>query len=864
MVLMVDRVAMEVDKWQTILDQFQRDWESGGPDFQAIIMLRDYIDVRMQHIPRGGDRNQNYELRKKVRKLSLPYFDASGKTTARAWVQKVDTYLQLNPMIEEQAIKYVAIHLDGVAHEWWHHSMVTMGHGQITSYVEFIEQLIERFDTKDPELHFKELAQLRQWGSVDVYISEFQRLAVLVTDISERRLVVLFMGILLDPLRGWVKGHDPLTLQEAIKKAKDLAPSSHKSKFKSKDPFYRRDKDRKKSNKDSHQPREDTKKLDNDTLNELRRKKLCFHCREPWDPSHKCPLKAKAKQIEYFSADETAEESSDSTSSSGDSDSQSAARKDSGDDRVIARLSGTQKSITFKVHGVIQGQRKISNLYMWIRDYELVDDFYVVDMGDYDVIIGMAWMTSLVEFTFNLEKVEMRFEHHGKKVVLCGLSDGGLRVVSLKQMERLIHHDQVQWATKILVMLEVMDQQKQEYPLEVLSLLTKHSKVFGDIPPGRPPDRGIEHVIELEEGVKPVITTPYKHPKRYKDEIKKAIKELLKMGHIKPSKSQFASSVVLVKKDDTFRMCIDCKELNKKTIKNRYPIPRIDELIDELHSAYYFSKIDLRSGYHQIWVREDDVEKTTFRCHYGHFEFLVMHFGLTNAPTTFQSCMSRTFRNQLRRFVLIFFNDIPIYSKKNIVVDALSKRPHLCALGVLEDDWRELISAEYAKDKWATGIIDGTIRDDKYTIVNDLIIYKERNLLVSGSAMKQKILRAFHDSPLAGHSGFFKTYRQPLPIPERKWDNISMDFIMGLPKAQGRDCMYVVVDLLTKFAHFFAITSTYTAAQTIELFFIEVFRLHGLPRSIVSDKDNRFMSNFWQELFRLCGTELTLSTSYHP
>lgn len=188
--------------------------------------------------------------------------------------------------------------------------------------------------------------------------------------------------------------------------------------------------------------------------------------------------------------------------------------------------------------------------------------------------------------------------------------------------------------------------------------------MFSDIPPGAPPDRGIEHIIELEEGAKPVMITPYRHPKRLKDEIEKTIKELLEMGHIRLSKSPFASSVVLVKKKDgSLRMCIDYRVLNKRTIKNRYPIPRIDELIDELHGACYFSKIDLRSGYHQIKVREQDVEKTTFRCHCGHFEFVVMPFGLTNAPATFQSTMNKVFHHQLRRFVLVFFDDILVYSR---------------------------------------------------------------------------------------------------------------------------------------------------------------------------------------------------------
>jgi hypothetical protein len=135
--------------------------------------------------------------------------------------------------------------------------------------------------------------------------------------------------------------------------------------------------------------------------------------------------------------------------------------------------------------------------------------------------------------------------------------------------------------------------------VDIHTLLSRHDWVFGKITPGRPPDRVFDHTIELVEGAKPVITTPYRHPKKFKDEIKKAIKELLEMGNIRSSTSPFTSSVVLVnKKDGMMWMCIYYRVLNKKTIKNRYPISIIDEIMDVLHGEIYFLKIDLRSGYH--------------------------------------------------------------------------------------------------------------------------------------------------------------------------------------------------------------------------------------------------------------------------
>ena len=140
-----------------------------------------------------------------------------------------------------------------------------------------------------------------------------------------------------------------------------------------------------------------------------------------------------------------------------------------------------------------------------------------------------------------------------------------------------------------------------QHPYDIKKLLKKYEKVFGDLPPCRPPDRGVVHMIELEVGTHSIMNHLYKHPKKFKDEIERAIKELLYLGVIWTSSSHFASSVVLVKKNDvTLRMCIDYISINKNTIKNMYPIPRIDELMDELHGFELFSKIDLHYGYHQI------------------------------------------------------------------------------------------------------------------------------------------------------------------------------------------------------------------------------------------------------------------------
>ena len=147
-------------------------------------------------------------------------------------------------------------------------------------------------------------------------------------------------------------------------------------------------------------------------------------------------------------------------------------------------------------------------------------------------------------------------------------------------------------------------------------------------------------------------------------ELKKQLDELLKLGYIRPSNSSFASPVLFVKKPDgSLRLCVDYRALNKLTIKNKYPLPLIEDLVDRLHNARYFSKIDLKSGYWQIRVKDEDINKTAFRTRYGMFEWLVMPFGLANAPSVFQRIMNEIFRNYLDDFIIVYLDDILIYSR---------------------------------------------------------------------------------------------------------------------------------------------------------------------------------------------------------
>jgi hypothetical protein len=203
-----------------------------------------------------------------------------------------------------------------------------------------------------------------------------------------------------------------------------------------------------------------------------------------------------------------------------------------------------------------------------------------------------------------------------------------------------------------------------ESPVERISVVCDYLDVFLDKLPGMPPDRDIEFAIELQPRTAPISKRPYRMPPAELAELKKQLQELLDKGFIRPSTSPWGCPALFMKKkDESLRLCVDYRPLNAVTIKNKYPLPRIDVLFDQLVGAQVFSKIDLRSGYHHIKIRASYIPKIAFSTRYGLYEYLVMSFGLTNAPTYFMYLMNSVFMLELAKFVVVFIDDILVYSK---------------------------------------------------------------------------------------------------------------------------------------------------------------------------------------------------------
>ncbi|KAJ9509777.1 hypothetical protein QJQ45_011617 [Haematococcus lacustris] len=598
------------------------------------------------------------------------------------------------------------------------------------------------------------------------------------------------------------------------------------------------------------------------------------------------------------------------------------------------------------------------------------------------------------------------------------------------------------------------DQDNQHIPAaikaDLQTLLDEYSDVFKPLT-DTPPERPVGHTIPLVPDARPPVTPMYRLSKPEQEELKRQIQDYLSKGMIEPSSSPYAAPILFVqKKSGELRMCIDYRQLNKLTLRDQYPLPRIDDLFDRLSGCSVFSSLDLQAGYHQIRITPEDVPKTAFRTPEGHFQFKVLSFGLTNAPATFQRVMNDAFAPVLGKCALVYLDDILVMSKSlpehlqhlRLVFDLLRKNKlyakmskcefmqltlrflgHVISAGAISVDpdkvraivdWpvpssltqlksflgaanfvRKFVhnfsaisapltdlcgklSATFSWHSWpdherhafyelkaavanvpmlrlpdhtqpfqvycdaSLQGVGAVLMQDGYPLaylskklssaeVNYTTGYrldpafnaeadlssmyqdthglwrltgKDKVVVPNDSELRNHILHEMHDAVYSGHVGINKTLERvsrvfwwntmradvryyvstcdacqrdkasslkpggllnPLSIPDYRWESVSMDFITKLPAgSHGYDAICVFVDRLSKMVHFVPCREDLKARRFAQLFIDHVYKLHGMPAELISDRGSLFTSVFWREIMRRCGSKPALSSSYHP
>ncbi|GKA09494.1 putative reverse transcriptase domain-containing protein [Tanacetum coccineum] len=527
-------------------------------------------------------------------------------------------------------------------------------------------------------------------------------------------------------------------------------------------------------------------------------------------------------------------------------------------------------------------------------------DLMPIKLGSFDVVIGMDWLSKYHARIIFDEKV-VHIPIDGETLIIRGdRSKTRLNLISCIKTERYISRGcQVSVA-------QIMKKKPNKKRLEDILVIKEFPEVFLEDLPGLPPVRQVEFQIDLIPRAAPVACAPYRLALLEMQELSNQLQELLDRGFIRPSTLPWGAPVLFVKKKDgSFRMCIDYRELNKLTVKNHYLLPRIDDLFDLLQGSSVYSKIDLRSGYHQLRVRDEDIPKTAFTTRYGHYEFQVMSFGsistwedlttrflaqffppgrtikLHNDILMFQEHQGESlseawthFKDLLQKFphhgVDLWLQEPSLYENeswndpkhfaklvKAIYLPQDVLRTSDRRLVELENQVQRLMEAHFApKQPVQPKTYEGWTNHLKY-ILMELVVsrteagyhYLDLKKLYWWPNMKAIIAKYVGKCLTCSRvkaecqkpSGLLV---QP-EIPMWKWERITMDFVTKLLKTScGHDTIWVIVDRLTKSAHFIPARETDSMETLTRLYIKEIFSRHGVPISIISDRDSHFTSRF--------------------
>ncbi|XP_019246534.1 PREDICTED: uncharacterized protein LOC109226195 [Nicotiana attenuata] len=639
-------------------------------------------------------------------KLAFSEFD---ELNPRSWLRRCDKFFDLYQVSDEEKMTYVSIHLKDYVDNWFDSYLLDRG-GKVT-WTQFCFDLCQRFGNTQPVQIVAAFNRLEQTTDVDTYKRKFEELRCLLTLINpfvhEAYYVLCFIGGLRPDIQPLVQDVEPKTLMEAYKKA-TLHEKSFNALYQQ---LYAKSQSRihqapkptlaityPKNPHVIHNRNQNPKTMSMETLRE---NNLCYKCHDKWHPGHQCKVRAlnvmegeefvdvvdKIDEPEVEVTEEGAEQGAVTLNVMlGHGDSPTTIRIvgwvkglkvsvliDSGathsfvDPQVAKKWAGNVQELAKPMmvrvaNGQLLPNKQVCKNFHWeMQQLPFHFDLRILKAGGCDIILGMDWIDSVTPILLHTKPKSITFKYGNEMVTLLGEpSERKLPNVDARAIFKIVYKGQCNFVTQLFL---VEDKGAQnEIPKEISEVLGQYEELFQE-PKGLPPARDCDHAIELLPGAKPINLRPYRYSFEQKNVIEEIIADMLKAQTVTKSVSPFASPVLLVKKKDaSWRMCVDYRKLNEITIKNKYPIPVVEDLLDELHGALFYSKLDLRSGYHQIRMKDGDEFKTAFRTQHGLWEFRVMPFGLTNAPATFQALMHQIFAPFLRRFVLVFFDDILVYS----------------------------------------------------------------------------------------------------------------------------------------------------------------------------------------------------------
>ncbi|XP_044318611.1 uncharacterized protein [Triticum aestivum] len=649
-------------------------------------------------------------------RLDFPKF---AGTDPVGWIRQCNKYFQMAGAPEEYKVSLAQMYIVDEADVWLKRSGLLKK--QLT-WQQFGAEVIKRYSDKgsyDLTEKFNSVKQLHH--TVTEYTKIFEDLMADVQEenpeLGELWFVRCYVNGLREGIKFQLRPFKPQTLTDAYCMAKDIEPNHPhvaavaKKQGTTYNNFYQKSSGTMQAKLNALEPQQQVPVRQAETTaantQKIRKVGECWRCGDKWMHGHKCKLIPNIHLLQQdnpeqivIDQEEIQQEEQQETTDEGEqamfisahaighqlavpaptaiiyiNGKRVVALPDSGstssfinqDFAVKANcqlLPVKGRTIAVAGGGKLLSTAVVPNYEFQMAKLKLTHNFRVLSLPSHDVILGYDWMSAVSPVSFNIPEKQFSFTKDGKQTVTTAVfnNSNNIKEVPAEEMNKLLDKGVEGFLLQVHnVLMEAPE--GTPTPPQIQKLLLQYADLFEE-PKELPPKRALDHTIPLVPGATPPHVRPYRVPQHQKQEMEDQIRKLLAAHLIRHSQSPYAAPVLLVKKkDSSMRLCTDFRKLNSITVKNKFPIPVIEDLLDELHGAKYFSKIDLRSGYHQIRMHPEDIQKTAFRTYLGHFEYLVMPFGLSNALGTFQALMNSIFGPYLRKFVLVFFDDILIYSK---------------------------------------------------------------------------------------------------------------------------------------------------------------------------------------------------------